>query len=147
MYNESAGFGIKYENVCSDFKMNDIVLNNAKFEGIRSGFVRCEKCNRTICRMGRYVKSFKLTFVCRCGEMGKAEFNSPKKKFVVGNMALMKENILVCPVCGEELCMFVPDSYMSMGFRIRCDCGAVYDKFKDYSLINKRLKEYQNTLK
>lgn len=116
---------------------------NAKIDEIKPRFVECEKCGRLILKAGEYVKSFKATFVCRCSEMGKAEFKTYKRMFPSGDTAIMKGNVLICPVCGEELCMFVPDSYVSMGFRIRCNCGTVYDKFKDYSKIEKRLKEYK----
>ncbi len=123
--------------------MNKITVDGARFQGIRSGILRCDKCGRNICKIRSGVKSFKLVFVCRCSTMGKVEYNSPKRKFSEGGTAVMKEDRLICPICGEELVTFNYESYSNMGFRIRCGCGAVYDKYKDYSKINRRLKEYK----
>lgn len=123
--------------------MREVVIDKAKFQGVRSGFINCENCGGLICRTGTGIKSLKLVFVCRCDKMGKVELDSPKRIFKEGNTAILKGNRLICPVCGEMLASFMPDSYVNMAFRIRCGCGTLYDKYKDYSKINRRLREYR----
>lgn len=123
--------------------MNNIILSGAIFRNLRSGLVACEECKRSICYIKSGVKSFKIVFVCHCGNMGKVELNSPKKLFKVGSTAVMRGESLYCPICGAELATCDRGDCVNISFRVQCGCGAVYDKYKKLSDINSRLKEYE----
>ena len=122
--------------------MSTINLMNSNLHNSNKGMLICKDCGRVICNISDNLDCYKISYICRCGSMGSAEVNSVKLNIADSPSAVLKGNHIICPCCNLSLLALMPENYINIAFRIKCKCGHTFNKFKNYSDINKRLSEY-----
>lgn len=122
--------------------MNKVNLINSNLHNSNKGLLICKNCGRSICNIGDNLNCYKISFICSCGSMGSAELNTPKHDFSNTSSAILKNNHIICPCCNSQLMALSHENFINIAFRIKCNCGCTFDKFTEYTDLNKRLSEY-----
>ncbi len=88
----------------------------------------CKNCLNTPVRAGISATAFKISYVCRCGELVRAEYNSNSLSNRKGVPALKDEDKVFCSVCSSLLFEVDKRSIRGFSFRVKCTCGGVFER-------------------
>lgn len=88
----------------------------------------CKNCLNTPVQAGISVVAFKISYVCRCGELVRIEHNSNSFAKRNGIPALTDGNKLFCPMCSSLLFEVDRKSIGGLSFRAKCACGEVVQR-------------------
>ena len=88
----------------------------------------CKNCLNTSVRAGISAVAFKISYVCRCGELVRIEYNSSDIPTKEGMPALKDEDKVFCPVCSSLLFDIDKKSVRGFSFRVKCKCGGVFER-------------------
>lgn len=95
----------------------------------RHRFLVCKKCGRSFGYIGRDVKRFNLTFICRCQGLARIKSRNCDVEGD-GATAIYANGVISCPVCKGVLLNINSHSITNFAFRIACSCGNVYDRYR-----------------
>ena len=110
-------------------------LSYAKLSHPGGGIVQCSECGAVVGKIEKFNYQYiKYIFVCKCGNVGKAELYRGKKPWLEYPKRPLynKENHFMCQTCETPLFYVEIDAVDNFGFDVICKCGIEYDvKFKN----------------
>ncbi len=90
----------------------------------------CKNCMNTPVWAGMSAIAFKISYVCRCGELVRTEYNSNDISVQEGMPALKDGDGVFCPICSSLLFNVDERSIRGFSFRVKCTCGGVFERQK-----------------
>lgn len=88
----------------------------------------CKNCMNTPVRAGISAAAFKISYMCRCGELVRIDYNSNDISAQEGKPALKDGDKVFCPVCSSLLFEVDRKSIRGFSFRVKCTCGGVFER-------------------
>lgn len=90
--------------------------------------VTCPNCLNIPVRAGISAVAFKISYVCRCGELVQIDYNSNDISAQEGMPALKDGDKVFCPVCSSLLFDIDRKSVRGFSFRVKCACGGAFER-------------------
>lgn len=102
----------------------------------------CKNCLNTPIRAGISAVAFKISYVCRCGELVRSEYNQNDISTQEGIPALNDGDKVFCPVCSSLLFDVDKKSIRGFSFRVKCTCGGIFERERTPQKRSRRIGTY-----
>lgn len=102
----------------------------------------CKNCQDVSVKIGKGVSAFKLSYICKCGELVISEQNTGALKKQPEAVACKDGDSIICPACKSTLLSFREQDVHSLGFKVMCSCERVYDGYRTVNRVERNIGKF-----